>query len=133
MRIGLVGCVKSKQAHPSPARNMYTSTMFRGHVQAVESSCDTWFVLSAKHRLLDPSEVIEPYDVALKDLPSDARRAWSRKVLDALFGRFGDLSGKVFEIHAGSAYRENGLVSGLKAAGAAVENPTCQRRSKTAR
>jgi uncharacterized HhH-GPD family protein len=103
---------------------MYTSPLFRGRMEAVESSCDTWFVLSAKHGLLDPSEVIEPYDVALKDLPSDARRAWSRKVLDALFGRFGDLSGEVFEIHAGSAYRNNGLVSGLKAAGATIENPT---------
>jgi hypothetical protein len=52
---------------------MYTSTLFRGRIEAVESTCDTWFVLSAKHGLLDPSEVIEPYDVALKDLPSDAR------------------------------------------------------------
>ena len=124
MRIGLVGCVKSKQAHPSPARNMYTSTLFRGRIEAVESTCDTWFVLSAKHGLLDPDEVIEPYDVALKNLPSDTRRAWSNKVLGALLGRCGDLSGTVFEIHASSAYRDNGLVSGLKAAGATVENPT---------
>jgi len=124
VRIGLVGCVKSKRQHPSPARDMYTSPMFRGRMRAVELGCDTWFVLSAKHGLLDPSEVIEPYDVALKNLPSDARRAWSRKVLGALLDRFGDLSGKVFEIHAGSAYRDNGLVSGLKAAGATVENPT---------
>jgi uncharacterized HhH-GPD family protein len=103
---------------------MYTSTLFRGRMEAVESSCDIWFVLSAKHGLLDPNDVIEPYDVALKNLPSDARRAWSRKVLSALLVRFGDLSGKIFEIHASSAYRDNGLVSGLKAAGATVENPT---------
>jgi hypothetical protein len=102
---------------------MYTSALFRGRVRAVESSCGTWFVLSAKHGLLIPVAVVEPYDVGLKDLSVAARQAWSEGVLDALLGRFGDLSRHVFEIHAGSAYRENGLVAGLKAAGATVEIP----------
>jgi uncharacterized HhH-GPD family protein len=93
-------------------------------MRAVQSSCDTWFVLSAKHGLLDPDEVIEPYDVALKDLSPAAQRAWSADVLVTLRDRLGDLCGRVFEIHAGSAYRDNGLVSGLKSAGATVEIPT---------
>lgn len=103
---------------------MYTSTLFRGRMRAVEASCDTWFVLSAKHGLLDPHEIIEPYDVALKDLSPAAQRAWSAAVLDSLHLRLSDLRGRAFEIHAGSAYRDNGLVSGLENAGATVEIPT---------
>jgi hypothetical protein len=123
-RIGLVGCVKSKRQHPCAARDMYISTLFHGRMRAVEASCDTWFVLSAKHGLLDPYKIIEPYDVALKDLSPAAQRAWSAEVLDSLHLRLGDLRGRAFEIHAGSAYRDNGLVSGLESTGATVENPT---------
>ncbi|HWO69164.1 MAG TPA: hypothetical protein VNP94_00195, partial [Actinomycetota bacterium] len=46
MRIGLVGCVKSKRARPAPARDLYTSPLFRGARRFVERSCDRWFVLS---------------------------------------------------------------------------------------
>jgi hypothetical protein len=42
-------------------------------MRPVEASCGTWLVLSAKHGLLDPDEIIEPYDVALRDLSPAAQ------------------------------------------------------------
>lgn len=124
MRVGLIGCVKSKRPGASLARDMYVSPLFVGRLRAVKSSCDEWFVLSAKHGLLSPDELIEPYDVALKNQPREFCETWSAQVLASLRDHFGSLAGLTFEIHAGSAYRDNGLVRGLEAAGASVENPT---------
>lgn len=62
MKIGLVGCVKTKRATGAPARDLYTSTLFTGRRRYVEESSDRWFVLSALHRLVRDDERLEPYD-----------------------------------------------------------------------
>lgn len=128
MRIGLVGCVKSKWIHPSPAQDLYISTLFKGRRSFVERSCDRWFVLSAKHGLVDPLEIIAPYDVALTKKSNSYRVDWSRKVIRQLQEEIGDLSSVVFEIHAGAAYRNYGVVEGLVELGAVVEAPNGEYR-----
>lgn len=124
MRVGLVGCVKSRRPVRAPAKDLYTSALFRGRRESVEASCDRWFILSAKHGLLDPDEPIEPYDVRLADASAPERQQWSREVVADLERRLGNLSGLTFEVHAGAAYRDNGVVTGVRSRGAAVENPT---------
>ncbi len=123
MRIGLVGCVKSKRVAATAAKDLYTSTLSRGRRRFVERTCARWFVLSAKHGLVEPDQVIEPYDVALRIASRDARRRWSADVLAALVMRLGSLVDHVFELHTDSAYRDFGLVAGLRALGATVETP----------
>ena len=125
MRVGLVGCTKSKRAVASPARDLYDpSTLFRGRRAYVERTCDRWFILSALYGLVDPDDVIEPYDVALKSASTAERRAWSRGVLESLRTELGDLRGIEFECHAGSEYLNFGVVDGLQALGATVTVPT---------
>lgn len=123
-RIGLVGCVKQKQRHGAPARELYTSALFRGRREAVEDTCDRWFVLSALHGLVDPDETLEPYDKTLTAAPRSERRAWSARVLEELDERCGNLAGCTVELHAGAAYCDFGLVEGLEARGATVQLPT---------
>jgi hypothetical protein len=84
MRVGLVGCVKTKVAHPAKARDLYSSALFRGRRRFVESSCDRWFVLSARHGLVSPDEIIEPYDETLNDKSTAAKRRWADHVLRQL-------------------------------------------------
>lgn len=124
MRVGLVGCVKSKQEHPAPARELYTSTLFDGRRRTVESSCERWFILSALHGLLNPDEIVEPYDLAMTEMSRPERREWSTRVLEDLRGQLGSLDRVTFEIHAGADYANFGLVDGLRTAGAKVEQPT---------
>jgi hypothetical protein len=124
MRVGLVGCVKSKRSVPSPAKDLYTSPLFVGSRRAVERSCDRWFILSAKHGLLGPDEMVEPYDETLATASRDRRRAWSAEVVQALRVELGDLASHTFEIHAGSGYYAHGLRRSLEDAGAAVDVPT---------
>lgn len=64
-RIGLVGCSSTKTKHPAPARDLYTSALFRRSAAYAEATCERWFILSAKHGLVYPDEVIEHYDVRL--------------------------------------------------------------------
>lgn len=123
MKIGLVGCVKSKQSGDAPARELYVSALFRGRRSYVERTCDRWFVLSAKHGLVEPEQVLAPYDEALARAPVAQRRRWSEEVLAALRERLGDLGQHDFDIHAGAAYRDHGLEDGLRRAGARVDVP----------
>jgi hypothetical protein len=122
-RIGLVGCVKQKQTEPAPARELYTSPLFRGRRAFVEDSCDRWYILSARHGLVDPGQALGPYDEAMTDASTSRRRAWARHVLDALDTVVPDHSLVTYEIHAGAPYRDFGLIAGLQARGAAVEVP----------
>lgn len=127
MRIGLIGCVKGKRAQPAPARDLYTSRLFVGRRSAVETSCDRWYILSAKHGLLHPSTTVEPYDATLNGLSASDRRWWSGEVVEALRTELGTLAGHHFEIHAGSAYVNHGLTEGLRRAGASVSLPVAGR------
>lgn len=122
-RVGLVGCVKQKAASPMAAADLYTSTLFRGRRSWVERTCDGWFILSAKHGVLDPAAVVSPYDETLQGASRSVKRAWSRRVLDELQAELGAFAGTVFEIHAGADYRDWGLAEGLRAGGGLVEVP----------
>jgi hypothetical protein len=95
IRIGLVGCVKGKGPTAAPAGELYTSPLFVGRRRFVEGSCDRWFILSALHGLIDPNEVIEPYDASLVSAGVAERRAWAERVLASLDETLGDVTGSV--------------------------------------
>lgn len=118
-----MGCVKAKRTTASPAEDLYVSTLFTGRRGYVERTCDRWFVLSAKHGLLEPTALVDPYDETLKTKGRLERRRWSESVLEQIVTALGDVAGSTFEIHAGAEYRNHGLTAGLRARGALVEVP----------
>ena len=85
--VGLVGCSRLKLPHAAPARRLYASPLFRLAARFCDSTCERWFVLSAKHGLLDPDEVVEPYDLTLKRLGRREREAWAGRVVRQLSER----------------------------------------------
>jgi hypothetical protein len=90
----------------------------------VEQTCERWFVLSAKHGLVDPDTVLEPYDQTLKKASRAERQRWNAAVLNSLKLELGSFRSTVFEIHAGNAYRAFGLVDGIRELGGQVTVPT---------
>jgi len=118
----LIGCVKSKQDHPAPAKDLYTSALFRKERAYAESSGKPWFILSAKHGLVSPDEVIEPYDVYLKTMPDAYRAWWGRTVVSQLGEVFGPVDGVSIEIHASAAYVDQ-ILPRLTIEGARVVTP----------
>lgn len=125
MKIGLVGCTKAKHNGPARAKDLYMpSPLFRGRRAYVERSCDSWFILSALHGLVDPNQLLDPYDVTLKGASRATKRAWTARVLTELEQTLRPLSQHHFELHAGSDYWGQGLVDQLVGSGATVDIPT---------
>ena len=116
VRVALVSCAKKKQPTVAAAKDLYTSWRFRAMRRYAERNADVWYVLSAKHGLVHPDTVIEPYDVALASKSSWERREWARLVIGQLRDQLGDLSANEYEVHAGAAYRDFGLVERLSRA-----------------
>ena len=65
----LVGCVKTKRPARSPAKDLYTSPLWRCRQAYAESRGVPWYILSALHGLLDPDRRIDPYELALDGSP----------------------------------------------------------------
>lgn len=84
MRVALVSCGKAKTYVASSASELYTSGLFRAAKRYAELHFDKWYVLSAKHGLLDPTSIVEPYEVSLSELPRVARSEWAIQVTSML-------------------------------------------------
>lgn len=118
----LVGCVKRKLDRPAPARDLYTSALFRKGRDYAERSGLRWYILSAEHGLVAPESVLAPYDLRLSRTPRAYRREWGERVLKQLNEVASPLAGKVIEIHAGAPYSE-AIRDLLKADGSTVLEP----------
>ncbi|WP_436909038.1 DUF6884 domain-containing protein [Halosimplex marinum] len=106
MEVGLVSCTKSKQNTAAEPRELYMeSAFFRKAREYVETNHDTWYILSAKHGVLEPNgDPIEPYDETLSGAAVDQKRQWADAVFEELHDRglITDENRLVF--HAGRDY-----------------------------
>lgn len=100
----LVACVAAKLDHAAEARDLYISPWFRKARAYVERTGSPWYILSAKHGLLDPGAVIQPYDMTLGALGAPARRLWGVRVVDEL-ARVVDAAAPLIVL-AGRSYRD---------------------------
>lgn len=103
----VVACVASKAEPACKAQDLYTSQWFkaaRAYVEAKMGPRDTWLIVSAKHGVLLPDQVVAPYDATLNRMSAKQRRAWGDSVSDelsAIFPRYVRV-----ELLAGEHYRE---------------------------
>jgi hypothetical protein len=90
----LIGCCGSKLDHAAPARELYTSALFKKARAYAEARGGEWAILSALHGLVMPEQVLEPYDFTFKDVrsesssPSGSVEDWGRKTQAALRARW---------------------------------------------
>ena len=118
----LIGCVKTKQSTAAPARDLYTSALFTKRRRYAEATGQPWYILSALHGLVDPDQVLEPYDMHLAKQTSAYRQQWAAQVIRDLTASVGTLADRTIEIHAGAAYVDP-LDPLLAAAGAQSRAP----------
>lgn len=105
--IALVSCVKSKALDPCAAKGLYTSALFRYMRAYAERHADRWFILSAKHGLVDPESTIFAYERTLNNMSARLRREWAQRVYEQM-DEAGLLRGDTrFLWLAGKAYRHN--------------------------
>lgn len=122
--IGLVSCVKGKRDTPAPPKDLYTSAYFEKMRAYAERHHDEWYILSAKHGVLDPNgEPIPPYEETLSGAPKATRAEWSETVAGDLRSR-GMLESKTtFVFHAGRDYYDE-LLPLIRGSGVTIEIPT---------
>lgn len=122
--IGLVSCVKTKQNTAATPKDLYTSPYFDKMRSYAEQYHDEWFILSAKHEILDPDgDPVEPYDFTLQDVSRSDRREWAQQVFEGLEDRGLIDNDTTLVLHAGKTYYED-LVPLLEETSVSIEIPT---------
>jgi hypothetical protein len=66
--IGLVACSRLKSDRPLPARELSVSPVFRATSAYAERryGSDRWLILSARHGLVHPDQMLAPYELGLR-------------------------------------------------------------------
>ncbi|WP_137279508.1 DUF6884 domain-containing protein [Pseudomonas rhizoryzae] len=99
----LVACTSKKSDQPTAAELIYRSPLFLAARSYAQHRADQWFILSAKHGLLSPEEIIAPYNESLLNQSELQRQEWATDVYKALNARVP--AGARIIFLAGSAYR----------------------------
>ena len=121
MKIYLVSCVKTKiQTGQHQAKNLYISTWFKYARQYAETHADQWFILSAKHCLVEPDQLIENYEETLNTKRKTERLEWAKAVFYQIQKHVTHADTVVFL--AGVNYREF-LAPRLERLGCRIEIP----------
>jgi len=87
-RVALVGCSATKLNRKAPARELYTSSLFRASYEYAEKTCDAVLIVSTFHGLVTPDTVLEPYDRNLRKLRKIERESWGMRTIGALGSKF---------------------------------------------
>lgn len=102
-RLLIVESVTKKRSARGPAKTVYDSRLWTARRRYAEASGLPWLILSARHGLLDPDEVIEPYDLKLGDVDPGAFRRMAEQAIRQLDARW-PLDGLVVEAHVREEY-----------------------------
>jgi len=103
--IALVGCSGPKLDRPAPARQLYTTQLFRSTLALAETRHDVVYVISAKHELVALDQVVDPYDLVMADVAKEWRVIWGLRVWDSILLRHQGVDRQVF-IYAGKDYAQ---------------------------
>ncbi len=103
-KIGLISCVSLKQNQQAKAENLYISPLFKKSRDFATGRLDKYFILSAKHGLLEPTSEIGPYDLTLNKMSLSERKKWADKVFKELLNKVNKNDKIIFL--AGENYRE---------------------------
>lgn len=104
--IYLVACVSQKLDRRARAADLYRSDWFRKARTFVEEQDARWFILSAAHGLVKPSQRLDPYNVTLNSLTAAERRLWGEKTVRQLRRAIGARYAGPIVFLAGRLYRE---------------------------
>jgi hypothetical protein len=97
----LISCVSRKMETPAPAKDLYVSAWFR-LASEYARQFDSWAILSAKHFLVDPEDVIAPYNMFMNNQTRLYKIVWA----DAVARKIKKRNPSRVVILAGKHYRE---------------------------
>jgi cytoplasmic iron level regulating protein YaaA (DUF328/UPF0246 family) len=106
--IVLVSCSAGKENKPMPAEELYNSDLFKKQLEYAKklASSNNVYIISAKYHLVPLNKTISPYNLTLKEMPSNEREKWAEVVLKQIQEKGYNLDKDKFVILAGNAYRQ---------------------------
>ena len=104
--IVLIACGKKKLGRAAPAKDLYQGELFK---KSWKNAClrhpnSDIYILSAKHHLVDPKQILEPYDKTLVGAKINIKKQWAEEVIKQLQDKGYDLSKDHFVFYAGKDY-----------------------------
>ena len=105
MKIGLVSCAKLKRKVPCEAKKLYISTLFNKALEYSQKNYDRTYILSAKYVLLNPNDIVKPYELTLKEQSDSYIKLWSYNIIKQLEKNH-NIKEDVFYFHCGTYYRK---------------------------
>jgi hypothetical protein len=118
-RFILIGCGIAKATSPRPALDLYTGALFRKARAYAATLGGPHGILSARHHVLDPAQVVEPYGERVERLAGESWVRWNHTVVAQLAGLTDP--GDTIVALVGPAYL--GWLDALERAGRKVEAP----------
>ena len=100
--IYFIACSATKLDRAAPACDLYQGQAFKAARQLAEKHHADYWILSAKHGLIHPDTVTEPYDEYLASMTTKQRQAWGLMVCEQI--KAAGLAGKPALILAGKHY-----------------------------
>jgi hypothetical protein len=79
----LIVCSRAKRPGLHAATDLYVSSRFRRQ-QKLANTRGTWYVLSAKHGVIEPSRRVRSYDLSLQWLSAQSRIRWAKASVRAI-------------------------------------------------
>lgn len=119
--IALVSCGKRKRPERCRARDLYTGTLFRRASEYAEVLYGEWYIISALHNLLDPEDMVSPYERVMSPRLADRYR-WALITANDIGARLKPGRGSTFVLLAGGRYTWP-LTEILEARGYECETP----------
>jgi len=75
MNIAILNCKGTKQNYMCPAEEMYSkSYIFSKQLEIVKQNYDKYYILSSKYGMVEPTTIIEPYDLTFEPPKIDFTR-----------------------------------------------------------
>jgi uncharacterized protein DUF6884 len=87
-RVALVGCAAMKSKKLAPAKDFYTSPLFRAAYDYAEKTSDVVIIVSAYYGAVAPKTMLHPYDRNLRTLRKSEREGWGVRTVGELLPAF---------------------------------------------
>lgn len=85
-KIALISCSKNKMDYDCVAKIMYSKSILfkKSFSYCVDQNYSYIFILSAKYGLLNPSEIISPYELTLNSFNNQQKKEWAKKCFEKI-------------------------------------------------
>lgn len=104
-KIVLISCVSTKLDQEAKAKDLYISPLFKmNYAYAKTLNPDAIYILSAKYGLVDPEQVIPPYEQTLNTMKVGEVKDWSLDVIEQMDGKVNFQKDEIILL-AGEKYR----------------------------